>query len=62
MFHIVSQNNKIRITNFGLSKRFSDLTRNISPSIENVRYMAPEKLNNDASKKKAYDSKCEIYR
>ncbi|CAG8782756.1 22146_t:CDS:2, partial [Rhizophagus irregularis] len=62
---LVDKNEKIKITNFGLSKKFHDLTRNISPNIENVRYMAPEKLlsvDNDTKKEKVpYDSKCEIY-
>ncbi|GBC07600.1 hypothetical protein RclHR1_07560004 [Rhizophagus clarus] len=65
---LVDKNDKIKITNFGLSKKFYDLTRNISPNIENVRYMAPEKLlteDNDAKMEKKekvpYDSKCEIY-
>ena len=35
---------KVKIANFGLSKKFSEFTRNISCHIENVRYMAPEKL------------------
>ncbi|CAB4433514.1 unnamed protein product [Rhizophagus irregularis] len=63
---LVDKNEKIKITNFGLSKKFHDLTRNISPNIENVRYMAPEKLlsvDNDTKKEKVpYDSKCETYR
>ncbi|RIA93146.1 kinase-like domain-containing protein [Glomus cerebriforme] len=61
---LVDKNDKIKITNFGLSKKFYDLTRNISPNIENVRYMAPEKLltEDDTKKEKIpYDSKCEIY-
>ena len=69
---------KVKIANFGLSKKFSEFTRNISHNIENVRYMAPEKLlieddenninaqglPNDTQKRKKvpYDSKCEIYR
>ncbi|CAB5383851.1 unnamed protein product [Rhizophagus irregularis] len=32
---LVDKNEKIKITNFGLSKKFHDLTRNISPNIEN---------------------------
>ncbi|CAB4388270.1 unnamed protein product [Rhizophagus irregularis] len=62
---LVDKNEKIKITNFGLSKKFHDLTRNISPNIENVRYMAPEKLlsvdNDTKNEKVPYDSKCEIY-
>ncbi|CAB4488115.1 unnamed protein product [Rhizophagus irregularis] len=61
---LVNINEKIKITNFGSSKKFYDLTRNISPNIENVRYMAPEKLltdNNTKKEKVPYDLKCEIY-
>ena len=49
---------QVRIANFGLSGKFSDITRNISHKIQYS--MAPEKLNNDTEKKKAYDSRCEI--
>uniref|UniRef100_U9SVE0 Protein kinase domain-containing protein n=1 Tax=Rhizophagus irregularis (strain DAOM 181602 / DAOM 197198 / MUCL 43194) TaxID=747089 RepID=U9SVE0_RHIID len=67
---LVDGNHKVKIANFGLSRKFSDITRNILQNLENIRYMAPEKLavendennNNDAQKKKVpYDSKCEIY-
>jgi hypothetical protein len=62
----VNRNNKIRIANFGLSKRFSDITRNISHNLENIRYMAPEKSlteENGVKKKKVpYDTRCEIFR
>ncbi|GBB84820.1 hypothetical protein RclHR1_01140009 [Rhizophagus clarus] len=62
---LVNGNNKVRLANFGLSRQFSDITRNISHNLENVRYMAPEKLlteENGVKKKKIpYDTKCEIY-
>ncbi|GBC04294.1 hypothetical protein RclHR1_00560021 [Rhizophagus clarus] len=67
---LVNEHHKVRIANFGLSKKFSDITRNISHNLENIRYMAPEKLlldnnengNSDNKKKKVpYDAKCEIY-
>ncbi|RIA79931.1 kinase-like domain-containing protein [Glomus cerebriforme] len=62
---LVNGNNKIRIANFGLSRKFSEITRNISHNLENVRYMAPEKLltedNGIRKKKVPYDTKCEIY-
>ncbi|CAI2170324.1 14929_t:CDS:2 [Funneliformis geosporum] len=74
---LVNNDHKVKIANFGLSKKFSEFTRNISHNIENVRYMAPEKLlidenennttqgervSNDMKRKKVpYDSKCEIY-
>uniref|UniRef100_U9T2K9 Protein kinase domain-containing protein n=1 Tax=Rhizophagus irregularis (strain DAOM 181602 / DAOM 197198 / MUCL 43194) TaxID=747089 RepID=U9T2K9_RHIID len=68
---LVNELRKVKIANFGLSKKFSDITRNITHNLENIRYMAPEKLlldnnennNNDNKKKKVpYDPKCEIYR
>ncbi|CAB4414894.1 unnamed protein product [Rhizophagus irregularis] len=67
---LVNELRKVKIANFGLSKKFSDITRNITHNLENIRYMAPEKLvldnnennNNDNKKKEVpYDSKCEIY-
>ncbi|CAI2167819.1 12882_t:CDS:2 [Funneliformis geosporum] len=66
---LVNKYHKVRIANFGLSKKFSDITRNISHNLENIRYMAPEKLlldneenNNDFKKKSvSYDAKCEVY-
>ena len=68
---LVDGNNKVRIANFGLSRKFSDITRNISHNLENIRYMAPEKLLLDNEedncsvpkvKKVPYDARCEIYR
>ncbi|RGB36213.1 kinase-like domain-containing protein [Rhizophagus diaphanus] len=62
---LVNGNNKVKLANFGLSSKFSDITRNISHNLENVRYMAPEKLlteeNGEKKKKVIYDTKCEIY-
>ncbi|CAB4474333.1 uncharacterized protein OCT59_006882 [Rhizophagus irregularis] len=68
---LVNRDCKVKIANFGLSKKFSDITRNITHNLENIRYMAPEKLlldndddrnNHNVKKKKVpYDSKCEIY-
>ncbi|GBC05371.1 hypothetical protein RclHR1_00620011 [Rhizophagus clarus] len=46
---LVNDDHKVKIANFGLSKKFSEFTRNISHNIENVRYMAPEKLTEDES-------------
>ena len=63
---MVNIHHKVRIANFGLSKKFSDITRNITHNLENIRYMAPEKLlteeNGIKKKKVPYDSNCEIYR
>ncbi|CAG8667931.1 11399_t:CDS:10, partial [Funneliformis mosseae] len=66
---LVNIYHKVRIANFGLSKRLSDITRSISHNLENIRYMAPEKLfldnevnNSDNIKKSiSYDAKCEVY-
>ncbi|RIA81298.1 kinase-like domain-containing protein, partial [Glomus cerebriforme] len=41
---LINYDHEVKIANFGLSKKFSEFTRNISHNIENVRYMAPEKL------------------
>ncbi|CAG8510077.1 15186_t:CDS:2, partial [Cetraspora pellucida] len=46
------------IANFGLSRGFTDATRNIKAGIQNVRYMAPEKFLDPNYK---YDIKCEVY-
>lgn len=56
---LISLEKRAKITNFGLSRGFSDATRNIKANINNVRYMAPEKLKNKGYK---YDIKCEVYR
>ncbi|RIA81299.1 kinase-like domain-containing protein [Glomus cerebriforme] len=62
---LVNEHHKVKIANFGLSRKFSDITRNILQSLENIRYMAPEKLlinSSDTKKKKvSYDDRCEIY-
>ncbi|CAG8462662.1 12078_t:CDS:2 [Ambispora gerdemannii] len=47
-----------KIGNFGLSRGLRDATRNIREGVDNVRYMAPEKLKEN---KHPYDFKCEIY-
>ncbi|CAG8479570.1 7742_t:CDS:2 [Diversispora eburnea] len=57
---ILNKNHKVKIANFGLSRTFTEVTRNIQKAnLDIVRYMAPEKLQND--KKHDYDVKCEIY-
>ncbi|RHZ61614.1 hypothetical protein Glove_346g17 [Diversispora epigaea] len=57
---LVNKNHKVKIANFGLSRTFTEVTRNIQKTnLDLVRYMAPEKLQND--KKHDYDVKCEIY-
>ncbi|CAG8582709.1 9613_t:CDS:2 [Rhizophagus irregularis] len=59
---LVNKDRKVRIANFGLSRKFSDATRSVAQDSENVRYMAPEKLLLSKNEKRKYDSKCEIYR
>ncbi|CAG8459165.1 2848_t:CDS:2 [Gigaspora margarita] len=56
---LINKDHKAKIANFGLSRRFGDITRNIQVNLENVRYMAPEKL--EHGDKKRYNVKCEIY-
>ncbi|CAG8818728.1 27561_t:CDS:10, partial [Gigaspora margarita] len=56
---LINRNHRAKIANFGLSRKFRDITRNIQVNIENVRYMAPEKLK--YGDKKQYNDKCEIY-
>ncbi|CAG8578889.1 16972_t:CDS:2, partial [Gigaspora rosea] len=56
---LINKDHKAKIANFGLSRRFGDITRNIQVNLENVRYMAPEKL--EHGDKTRYNVKCEIY-
>ncbi|CAG8745296.1 32482_t:CDS:2, partial [Gigaspora margarita] len=56
---LINRNHKAKIANFGLSRKFGEKTRNIQVNLENVRYMAPEKL--EYADKKRYNVKCEIY-
>ncbi|CAG8691989.1 8123_t:CDS:10 [Dentiscutata erythropus] len=56
---LINRDHKAKIANFGLSRKFGDITRNIQVSLENVRYMAPEKL--EHGDKKRYNVRCEIY-
>ncbi|CAG8639553.1 8856_t:CDS:2 [Acaulospora morrowiae] len=56
---LVDKNLKVKVANFGLSRRFNEITRNIKTSLETMRYMAPEKL--IKGEDQPYDIKCEIY-
>ncbi|CAG8662221.1 10415_t:CDS:2, partial [Ambispora gerdemannii] len=47
-----------KIGNFGLSRGLREATRNLREGVDNVRYIAPEKLKEN---KHPYDFKCEIY-
>src|ERR1044072_8308635 len=41
---LINKDHKVKIANFGLSKKFLELTDNISHIVEMIKYMAPEKL------------------
>ncbi|CAG8748228.1 22186_t:CDS:2 [Cetraspora pellucida] len=50
---------RAKITNFELSRSFSEaVSKNIDLSMENVRYMAPEKIKDST---KRYNLKCEVF-
>ncbi|CAG8667539.1 1046_t:CDS:2, partial [Ambispora gerdemannii] len=49
-----------KIGNFGLSRGLREATRDIRADVDNVRYMAPEKLEENTHTYR-YDFKCEIY-
>nr|CAG8573675.1 4112_t:CDS:2 [Entrophospora candida] len=55
---LITNHCQAKIANFTLSRGFDDATKNITPTIDNVRWMAPEKLKN---KNSPYTAKCEIY-
>ena len=56
---IITSHEQAKLANFGLSRFVRDSTKNVSRLREQVRYMAPEKLENE---KHRYDFKCEVYR
>ena len=48
-----------------MNNKFIDTTRyvrSITHNLENIRYMAPEKFEDNIKKRVPYDIKCEIYR
>ncbi|CAG8786166.1 23103_t:CDS:2, partial [Racocetra persica] len=50
---------RAKITNFELSRSFSEaVSKNIDVSMENVRYMAPEKIKDNTIR---YNSRCEVF-
>ncbi|CAG8613580.1 2241_t:CDS:2, partial [Scutellospora calospora] len=55
---LITIDKNAKIAYFGLSREFTEATRNISFNVQSVRYMAPEKL---LSSKHIYDIKCEVY-
>ncbi|CAG8447050.1 2405_t:CDS:2 [Diversispora eburnea] len=57
---LITEYKQAKIANFNLSRGTNDPTKDIRPTIDTVRWMAPEKLNDH--KKNQYTAKCEIYR
>lgn len=55
----VNEHKQAKLANFGLSKGFNETTGRYIRSTEQLRYTAPEKLQDSEYK---YDIKCEIYR
>ncbi|CAG8678679.1 3772_t:CDS:2, partial [Acaulospora colombiana] len=55
---LITEYRQAKIANFSLSRGANDPTKDIRPTIDNVRWMAPEKLENHENK---YNTKCEIY-
>ncbi|CAG8438913.1 5151_t:CDS:2 [Acaulospora morrowiae] len=55
---LVSIHHQAKIANFTLSRGFADPTRDISPTIGTIKWMAPEKLRDHRN---PYTIKCEIY-
>ncbi|CAG8640099.1 2362_t:CDS:2 [Funneliformis caledonium] len=55
----VKRGTKAKLANFTLSRGFNDPTKNMMPTIDTVRWMAPEKLKDHRN---LYTAKCEIYR
>ncbi|KAF0475613.1 kinase-like protein [Gigaspora margarita] len=56
---LITIHQQAKIANFTLSRGFNDPTKNVLPTIEMVRWMAPEKLSDH--EKNPYTIKCEIY-
>ncbi|CAG8762262.1 17139_t:CDS:2 [Dentiscutata erythropus] len=56
---MIDVNLRAKLANFGLSRGFTKETRSIDFSMDYVRYLAPEKI--DDKKNMKYDSKCEVF-
>ncbi|KAG9293215.1 hypothetical protein G9A89_010586 [Geosiphon pyriformis] len=56
---LIDQYHAAKIANFALSRNFADETLSTAPTLENVRYLAPEKLKDHHGT--LYTTKCEIY-
>ncbi|CAG8497009.1 36583_t:CDS:2 [Gigaspora margarita] len=55
---LITLDRTAKIANFGISRGFSEATRNLDETIDTIRYMAPEKLK---TKNYKYDNFCEIF-
>ncbi|CAB4468945.1 kinase-like protein [Rhizophagus irregularis] len=56
---LITIHHQAKLANFTLSRGFNDPTKNMMPTIDTVRWMAPEKLRDH--RKNPYTAKCEIY-
>ncbi|RIA96766.1 kinase-like domain-containing protein [Glomus cerebriforme] len=56
---LITIHNQAKLANFKFSREFSGLAKNIMPTIDTIRWMAPEKLKD--YKQNPYNVKCEIY-
>ncbi|CAG8507878.1 8906_t:CDS:2 [Funneliformis mosseae] len=56
---LITIHRQAKLANFTLSRGFNDPTKNMMPTIDTVRWMAPEKLKDHRN---LYTAKCEIYR
>jgi receptor tyrosine-protein kinase erbB-2 len=56
---VVVNHEHVKLANFGLSRFVRDSTKNVARLRERVRYMAPEKLEDERYR---YNHKCEVYR
>ncbi|CAG8593011.1 2074_t:CDS:2, partial [Acaulospora morrowiae] len=55
---LITEYRQAKIANFNLSRGANDPTKDVRPTIDTVRWMAPEKLKDHKNK---YNTKCEIY-
>ncbi|CAG8716822.1 17216_t:CDS:2, partial [Acaulospora morrowiae] len=56
---LITQHQQAKIANFSLSRHVTDQTKNVGPTMNTIRWMAPEKLRDHVDN--PYTVKCEIY-
>ncbi|KAG9293231.1 hypothetical protein G9A89_010602 [Geosiphon pyriformis] len=56
---LINRYHAAKIANFTLSRNYTDITSAMAPTLETVRYLAPEKLSDH--RKNPYTTKCEIF-